>query len=367
MRVKRATFRLLALGLASGVSLLAAEGVARRVHPAPLFHDWLPAVPHERVTWRNLRLRGCATEASFSTNEWGLRGDPPPADRSRTSVLLAVGGSTTQCLFLDDHRTWPHLLQEGLVSRGVAVWVGNAGMNGHTTRGHLLVMDHMVPRIRPDGILLLAGLNDLMLSLSRARSNAGFDSARWLPGSFLGGSRLVQLLDSLKRRHWDGARRVDLVDHVLAPPEAPLLDPGRLSPLPADLRQALPHLAAYRRNLERVVARARALGIWILLLTQPLLYGDDPRWEERQASTFLSPGDERLVVSARTLWRMLELYNQEMRAVAREQGVPCLDLAARVPHDEAWFYDLCHFTEAGAAGVAREVQPMVEAALRAAR
>ena len=65
-------------------------------------------------------------------------------------------------------------------------------------------------------------------------------------------------------------------------------------------------------------------------------------------------------VSAPTVWKMLDIFNREMVSVCAGENVPCLDLASRIPHDERYFYDAAHFTEAGAALVADTVAQYLE-------
>ena len=64
-------------------------------------------------------------------------------------------------------------------------------------------------------------------------------------------------------------------------------------------------------------------------------------------------------MSAATVWKMEKIFNDELMAVCRQNGVPCLDLAAVIPHDEEYFYDAAHFTEKGAALVADTVRQFI--------
>ena len=351
---RRRAFALTVLALTTTVALGAAELVARRVYPPPLFHDWLPAIPHVRQEYTSIRLRGCSPTMRFTTNEYGLRADPAPADWEGAFTILTIGGSTTQCLYVDDSKAWPYRVQSILREQDLPAWVGNAGFNGHSTRGHMLVMEHMAPRLRPDLLVFMVGVNDLALSLSdtlRGQGN-GYDDAQYsLPVSPLGFSRLFQAMYRWKQVHWDKVNVVDGSFHQEFDP--PPVDRAGLSPLPEDLREVLPQLPEFRRNVERIIAMGKQQGVHMLFLTQPLLYGDGPLWEEKQGSSWLS--DQRLKVSAATFWRLQQVYNAELKRVCDRQGVVCLDLAARVPHQPEYFYDLCHFTEAGCELVAAEV------------
>jgi hypothetical protein len=53
-----------------------------------------------------------------------------------------------------------------------------------------------------------------------------------------------------------------------------------------------------------------------------------------------------------TAWDVLELYNEVTREVGRERGVLVIDLARQMPKNSLYFYDLMHYTNAGAAKMA---------------
>ncbi len=51
-------------------------------------------------------------------------------------------------------------------------------------------------------------------------------------------------------------------------------------------------------------------------------------------------------------WEVLELYNAVTRKVGRENGVLVIDLAREMPKDFRYYFDLMHYTNAGADKVA---------------
>lgn len=358
---RRNTLRALTAATVLGGGAVAVELCARWLSPPSPFHDWLPGIPGQRLEFPGLKLRG-VTPGCHTTNEWGLRGDPPPppARWGETFTILAVGGSTTHCAYLDDARTWPRLLQDRLADRlARPVWVGNAGFDGHSTRGHLVVMEHMARLIRPDLVVLMVGINDLALSVDRGAliGGNGFDEFRFQltrPRSLLDQLRTIQLFRLWKAARFEGAVPQPEVGHSDAsPPER-----EEFPPLPADLRQLLPSLPQFRANVVQLVQLARRDGIQVLFLTQPLLWRDTPEWGRRVGRVGFLRGQE-LQLSAAALWRMLELFNRELQEVCRELGVACHDLAAEVPPSQEIFYDFCHFTDAGAALVSERVSQAV--------
>ena len=74
-------------------------------------------------------LPGVEGPARYWTNSQGIRGDElSPEDNYR---ILTLGGSSTECLVLDQTEAWPQLLQDRLNDTGqYQAWVGNAGQAG---------------------------------------------------------------------------------------------------------------------------------------------------------------------------------------------------------------------------------------------
>lgn len=128
-------------------------------------------LPNKYYTWQPYLkillcpeyMPGVYNPSTFSTNKDGIRG-PDMGDGAYR--ILCVGGSTTECSYLDDTETWPHLLREELNKEEFPVWVGNAGKSGLNTWHHLLQAEFLLPQLGVDMVLVLCGINDLTFFLS---------------------------------------------------------------------------------------------------------------------------------------------------------------------------------------------------------
>jgi len=100
----------------------------------------------------------------YTRDRYGLRGNyGNPGD----ITILTVGGSTTDQRYISDGLTWQDELERRLRAAGKPVNVANAGVNGHTTFGHLASYDYwfpLIPGLRPRYTILYVGLNDFLLS-----------------------------------------------------------------------------------------------------------------------------------------------------------------------------------------------------------
>lgn len=275
-------------------------------------------------------------------NSLGFRGPEPPADFPRWLTLVAVGGSTTECFYLSDGRTWPERLGNRLQPDFRNVWVDNAGLDGHSTFGHLLLTRQALVPLRPKVILYLAGLNDMFTDAPRE-----FDRVAWSPwGVIADHSELAATLLNLYR--W---RRTRKIEDLGAMPKPVALRDRPVHPLPPAEAERLwkeqePRLAAFRDRLERLIALDRENGIEPVLITQPsLLGGVDPR-----TGIDTRPMEVELweKLDGALAWRILERYNDVTRQVGQERGVLTLDLARSLPKDSTFFYDFFHMTNEGA-------------------
>jgi lysophospholipase L1-like esterase len=313
-------------------------------------------------------LPGVQPKALHTKNSLGFRGPEPPADWAAHLTVIAVGGSTTECYFLNDGTDWPAVLSRRLRPRFAKLWVNNAGLNGHSTFGHQILLDDHVRKLHPDVVLFLVGINELgrdqlsgfdghfLLDGPDQRGNADWRS---IARKALNNSEVLNTLRVISR----GIRtqKMHFRDNAYVrfnPRDTTSTPPGAVA---ARRRELRPKLAAYARRLHRMLDTCQRAGIAPVLLTQPLLLGQgtDPLTGTDLAKFRMWNGE-----TGTLYWAHLDAYNDVTRAVARQRGVPLIDLARRMPRSTAYFYDEMHYTERGAARVAEIVATDLERYLR---
>ncbi len=121
-----------------------------------------------------LYIRGIEGKTRFTVNSLGLRGDELHHQEIR---ILALGGSATECGYLDDSEAWPHLVQEHLARKtGRSVWVGNAGYSAHGTRHHILQITELLKQIQHiDLVIILIGANETIAYFKPDYNPLGID------------------------------------------------------------------------------------------------------------------------------------------------------------------------------------------------
>jgi len=344
--------------------MLAVGETALRAFGAKTYYVWPPRL-HQELHPSPRIMPGVSGASRFAVSSLGLRGDEISPDRDVR--ILALGGSTTECLYLDQLEAWPRLLQERL---GPRVWVGNAGKSGLHTRHHRLQAETLLDQLpRMAAVIVLTGVNDLSVRLAQdtAWRPVDFTSPeavrplireafevhppRLAAGAFYQRTALHEALEMFNRRlrsggatqDVDGRRYVVWRRHRR---EAPVVRQR----LP-DLAPALSEFAANLRAIAGSVTRHRAR---IVFVTQPYLWRPDLP-PELQRLLWLGgvgrfqkePGHEYYAVSA--LAAGLDAYNRTLLATCRSlPGAVCVDLASELPKDTTVFYDDVHFNEAGA-------------------
>ena len=104
---------------------------------------------------------GYGKVSTYSRDQYGLRQLCPIG---ATIDILTIGGSTTDQRFISDELTWQsHLQNEISHYLNKNICVSNAGVDGHSTFGHLAsfrIWFPKIPILKPKLVLLYLGIND---------------------------------------------------------------------------------------------------------------------------------------------------------------------------------------------------------------
>lgn len=325
---------------------------------------WYVWPPNYTCLLQPENLIGVSHEGRFTTNSRGIRGPEfSPSDRYR---ILCVGGSTTECLYLDDTKAWPAVLSEILGQSRSGVWVGNLGRSGHTVADHAVVLANLPEAQTVDCWLFLCGINDLGQLLRGAYTSPddtaldrvftyrrpgiwGTPVRRPLHRNLIVYNALEMLRNRAKvlfaGQDWTVYQdtKAKWVDQSRAQRQA-----GRKS---ATLPELGPLLDAYEISLRRVIQLGKQSGKRLIFATHPALWDKD-----------LDPETERYLLGGRaeddvyydpgSLATAVDAFNERLKRVCADENVRCVDVAAAVPKSTDVFYDDSHFNEGGAQRIA---------------
>lgn len=246
------------------------------------------------------------------------------------------------------------------------LWINNAGLDGHSTFGHVILLRDVLLKLHPKVLLFLVGANDVGRDdlVRQDRLSLRDEAPAWkqVMITISEQSRFAAWLENMTRAL--AARRRGLAHHDLELGRLATVD---ISPqtIQTELkRHKESYVSSYKKRLEQLISSSRLAGILPVLITQPALFGggkDDVTGVDlkRVEVTKGENGD--------VAWRVLELYNDATRSVAREKQVPLIDLAHEMPKTSRYFYDFYHFTNAGseaaASIVSKDLQPVLTASV----
>jgi len=309
--------------------------------------------------------------AYFNVNSDGIRGDEvSPENKYR---ILAIGGSTTECLFLDQEKSWPYALQNKLNAQHRSkskIWVGNAGKSGLSTREHLMHMKYMLPqRSGIDAVIILAGCNDLIRRLIEDKKydpnfqdnyeywkqrliRGAFSATPYFPGKyrFRSGYYDELAIGSLIRRSREIYSRREMIQDEAGNMFVNLRNTRKgASEIVEDLPDLTSGLEEYKKNLNVIIDIAQFQSVRIIFLTQPSLWKKDMTEQEKALIWYgwIESLKSKRYYSEIALMKGVQAYNNALLQVCQARGVECIDLAKMLPKNSSIFYDDVHFTNKG--------------------
>jgi len=308
---------------------------------------------------------GITGESRFIVNEIGIRSDSIPKDVN-TKKILAIGGSTTECLYLDQSETWPSLLQQRL-NKSNHFWVGNFSKPGLHSGHHVQQLKWMREQqelLNTKTIICLVGVNDLLHFLGNESFYLDTTQEKlfkWVfdyygddKKPFYKRSGFWTAFSAIRKRMKYKNYIQDQKGTIYAEWRKQRQQAKKLITSLPDMEAAA---ANYSYNITEMIKIARENNMRILFLTQPVLWNkqnnqpfnhlfwlgkkgnlDDACCGEYYATEILAQG--------------MEYFNQILKTTCARNNAECFDLATQLPKDNSIFYDDCHFNENGAKRVA---------------
>jgi lysophospholipase L1-like esterase len=321
----------------------------------------------------NLKLRFQAEEglpgfrgtpANFTINNYGYRGDslivPKP---NRELRIFVIGGSTAECLYIDDQETWSAVLQRELAQRfqTASVKVFNAGRSGTTTADHIAELVHRTVHLEPNVVILMCGLNDFL------KSNFGYDYLhvdRRDPWESRGSVHWLKMLTTefqLGRRAYYLYKRfepynMELAEHIpLKSQYNNLLERQKGIPLSHDVPNT--NLSIYLQNLTTMIGVCQRHQIQLILMTQQTSWDSKNDSLIKQWHWLTVFKDKRY--EENVLDSIMNEYNAVMKSLALQYTIPLFETDKVVAKTHEYFYDDCHFNPQGCALVGKKLSNFV--------
>lgn len=311
----------------------------------------LPVNLHYSI--KNNRINRLDKIIIHTKNSLGFRGQEPPKNFEDCLTIITVGGSTTECFYLSDNNTWPYLLETKLDDYFKMLWVNNAGFDGYSSFGNLMLLRDYIVRLKPKVVLFLIGGNDMGLAAMSdyEEKNIKGDHSSTNPiKRFIKltanyskvSSALININNFYKaKRRGMGHAQLNLekIEKIEMPLEAKMTY--------KKMHQER-YLESFRLRLKMITQICRENAIVPVFITHPALLGkeiDDVTGVDL-ASVKIHDIDGELY------WDVLEFYNDVIRDIGKNENILTIDLAKEMPKSSKYYYDFGHFSNEGAQKVA---------------
>ncbi len=272
-----------------------------------------------------------------------------PATSSGPVDMIFLGGSTTECLYMQETERFPALVSTLLAREdGSLVRVLNAGRGGNNMMHSLLITLAKIPPYQPRFVVFMEAINDLS-QLSRAETYWEGPSSR----------SLIQYFDkkgrSIPYYHQDKGIKDILFPNsweILKPYVAKLFLPRLLDEF-ADYRDEEKTWASfesvsaqYYKALKTAVATVR---LWD---SEPILMTQFNRLQLDDEFIMTHTHPEMRCFDYKEFVERYKAFNNIIRRVAEEENVRLIDLDKGVPHTSQYMYDAVHLNQEGSRFVA---------------
>jgi lysophospholipase L1-like esterase len=336
------------------VALLLCEIILHIYNPFTSFtkQGKLVMPARQKAVFENKWIKQLDPQIHYSRNTLGFRGPEPADSIHKLNSIICIGGSTTECRFLSDSQTWPYLLGQQLKDSIPNLWVNNAGIDGHSTFGHLLLLKEYVLKLKPKYVLLLTGVNDVETEKPESfdlmnENKIQFTSFKAFVKSLLNktetGATFFQLY-AIKKAYTKGLIHKEVNFKNLADTLFVETDMQR------EIQKQQNYLQGYQARLQELVTLCKKNHISPILLTQPSMYGSftDSLTMIQMGTKYLSSSADKRNNALQE--KILEQYNDVVRSFSTQ--TPVIDLAALMPKQSVYYYDFIHFNKKGAVKMA---------------
>jgi lysophospholipase L1-like esterase len=344
------------------VTLVLAELVCRMVVKNPYkrsvqrFITLKEFPPHVDRTYQVAGLGGKEYTTRVRSDAEGFI-DPARRHEAPDLDLVFLGGSTTECLLVDEMSRWPAVAGpelERLTKKKINAL--NGGVSGASVRDFINVTVNKLPYLkrRPDVLVVMENINDAGLDFGEAAGDGSFGMHNVVfPGATVVADFIAQRValfalfrraraKMLARKQSIEARRL----HMVAERKRPI------RPVPDALLAK--GVNRFKRDVSLLVQAGKLHGMKVVLISQPARFrallsgGDDGTvWSAMPVGDGMASLVDRLKIS--------DSYNQVMATVARESGALFLDAASKMSTAREDYYDHVHYTNQGSQKMGRLV------------
>lgn len=258
--------------------------------------------------------------------------------------IFAIGGSTTEQIYLDQNLSWTHLLQEKLDQeyQDLNFEVINTGVSGLRANNHIATLKKIL-KYNPDMAIFLIGINDWNHDIKNNHKSGYKKFKDNLPDFVTGLSydkTLRKFIKSLKKKKQNNSNNNRELKEIY-------FAYGSLNK--DDKRSYRPQgvLDSYKEELNEIDSICKKNQINCVFLTQPNGYKELASKQYKDLF-WMTPPEEEYTLKFEDMSYISNLYNEYMIDFAKNSKNQICDLNSKIPASLDYMYDDCHFNIKGA-------------------
>ena len=269
--------------------------------------------------------------------------------------VVFLGGSTTECMFVDEENRFPYVVGTLLEQEtGKKINSYNGGMSGLNSLQCLDILLNKVIPLKPRVVVFMEDINDLSTLLYEGTywsQNTTRAPIETLKKTKLLGKLLKEILIPNLNYAYRNLRSMVESAHgdefAAARGKKLQVDQAKLT-------------GEFAMNLQSFVDLCKNRGITPVLMTQANRITDHP---DPVVAAYINRFGNDTGLSYRDFKKIYDAFNETIRRIGRQNQVLVIDLAREVPPDKAYLYDMVHFNDRGsryAAGlIAGKLKPIL--------
>jgi lysophospholipase L1-like esterase len=260
-------------------------------------------------------------------------------------VIVFLGGSTTECMFVDEDQRFPYVVGKMLEEEtGKKINSYNGGMSGNNTLHAIDLLINKVIPLHPQVVVFMENINDLSTLLYEGtywNQHTVRSPIETLQKTKLVGKLLKEILfpelnqayrnlkESLATRPWD--------EFASARGKRLTIDKAEF-------------VRKFAMNLQTLICICQAHEITPVLMTQANRITDHP---DPVVAAYIGRYGDDTGISYAQLKDLYDAFNDAIREAGRKNHVMVIDLAQEIPANKKYIYDIVHFNDAGSQLAAR--------------
>jgi len=277
-------------------------------------------------------------------------------------TLVFLGGSTVACIYVDEDSRFPSLVGRILTQEtGKKITSLNSGVGGNNSLHSLDILLNKIVPLRPDVVIMMHNINDLVTLI--------YDGTYWgqnptrkpiINFYFYKNLTGLKALSTLARDMYipnlHAATRI--LSHKIFGKRVKVQEDDfayiRGKKLTVDQAAIL---REFKMNLQTFINICRARGITPVLMTQFNRYKPHPDPKVLKAMQGFQSDSG---IPVREFMDLYARFNQAIREVGQANGVLVIDLAALIPQDKKYIYDVVHLNTRGSRLAAKLISDRLE-------